>query len=184
MLNSIPPEAWTGLVGAFTGAFLSLVGSWLTSKTNIKQLKLQLSHEEKVALRSIKRERFEELYVLISHWSNELFGHYLDLTLVMKGQMDYNSYLDRIIDRGDKNEFDFNRLKMIIDIYGADLKHAFSDVLKVREEWNDLVYKHKRAYQSGEVVADYFLDDAGKIQLKLEGAVEKFRKLIAETITN
>ena len=160
------------------------MSSWLTNKTSIQQLKLQLDHEDQVVKTGKRRERLEELYLLLTHWNNYVFSDYLDLTLVMNGHMDYNGYLDRVVERGNENKFDFNRIVMILDIYGVEFKQSYFDVLSVRGEWNDLVEMHKEAYKSGDTVATHYLNDAGRIQLKLEGTIDKLKVLIAESIDN
>lgn len=180
LLAKAPSEAWVGLIGAIVGAAIGLFGSWLTSKSSIKQLRVQLEHEERVHTQNVKRERFEELYILLGHWLNAIFSKYLHLTLVMKGEIDYNQYLDTIIENGEKQSFDFQRIEMIINIYGKELRPAYENVLDARTKRNDIESKHKAAYRAGEFEAGRFLKRFSAAQLELEDLTEILRKQVAD----
>jgi len=184
LVAKVPSEAWIGLIGAVVGAVLSLLGSWLTSLSSIKQLKLQLSHQERVEHERAKQERLEELYMLIGHWSNEIFGKYLYLTLVMKGQNDYNNYLNYIIENSSNFKHDFNRIEMIVDLYGNELKEDYLNIIAIRDRWNKIESEHKKAYKSGEIEATRFLKPSADVQLEIGKAVDDFRKKIAKVVRN
>lgn len=172
-------EAIIGLIGALVGALLSLLGSWLTNATSIKQLTLQLEHSERSEKARSRRERLEELYVLIGHWSNLLSSDFLYLSLVMKNEIDYNSYLDEINNRGVKH--DLARLGMIVDIYGFDLKTEFAALLSMADEWRAVTQAFKKAYQSGED-GRRFLKPSMEVQLKIESSVAEFRSKVASVV--
>ena len=95
--QSAPSEAWIGLAGVLFGSLLTTFGVWLTNRANARQIKQQLEHEEKLNNKRIAKERLEELYVLVCGWLNNFFGYYMSLSLVMKGEITYNQYLDLII---------------------------------------------------------------------------------------
>ena len=180
LLAKAPSEAWVGLIGAIIGAALSLLGSWLHSKSSIKQLRIQLEHEERVQNQNVKTERFEELYILLGHWLSGFFSNYLNLTLVMKGEIDYNEYLDKVIANGERQGFDFNRIEMIIDIYGKELRPAYEKLLEARTKRNDIEFEHKAAYKAGELEARRFIKPFSDAQIKLEELTEALRKKVAE----
>lgn len=94
-LSKAPSEAWVGLLGVIIGAVLSIIGVWLTNRASIKQLNTQLEHEKSVKADALKREKLEELYILVDNWLGGVFSHYIKLTLVMRGEIDYNQYLDK-----------------------------------------------------------------------------------------
>lgn len=148
-LSSAPSEAWVGLVGVIIGAVLSTFGVWLTNRAGLKQLQIQLGHQKAEDKISIKRERLEELYILTDKWLGVFTNQYLRLSLVMKGQIDYNQYLDMVIEEGKSSQAEFVRLKMILDIYGQELKNDFKLIFDCREEINNLISKHKERYRNG-----------------------------------
>ena len=94
-LSKAPSEAWVGLLGVIIGAVLSIIGVWLTNRASIKQLNTQLEHEKSVKADALKREKLEELYILVDNWLGGVSSHYIKLTLVMRGEIDYNQYLDK-----------------------------------------------------------------------------------------
>lgn len=180
LLAKAPSEAWIGLLGVIIGAALSLLGSWLTNKSNIKQLQIQLKHDEQVKNKNLKRERFEELYILLEHWSNRIFSNYLFLDLVVKGQMDYNAYLDKITENTEKQ--DFKRIEMIINIYGKELKKAYKNVLISLEEYNKIKQEHKKAYENGELTAIHFGKSLTDAQMKIVELKEVLKKQVADAV--
>lgn len=98
----------------------------------------QLMHQESQSLRTAKRERLEELYVLVTKWVQSFNGQALQLSLVMQGHISYNEYLDGVLD-DDEDDVDFGRLQMIVDIYGEELGKGFQGLLKCREEINEII---------------------------------------------
>ena len=178
MLQTVTSEAWVGLAGVLFGSLLTTLSVWLTNRANFKQLQQQLVHEEKLASGRVKKERLEELYILICHWNNIFFGNHLQLTLVMRGKLSYNEYLDNIISSGSQS-VDFNRISMIIDIYGGEFKEAYLKVLGIRDEINDIESLHKKSYLKGQP-GNLFLKPAGDAQLKLAKACDELKVLVSD----
>lgn len=182
VLENTPSEAWVGLAGVLFGSLLTTFGVWLTNRANTKQLKQQLEHDEKLSSQRIAKERLEELYVLVCRWLNVLFGNYLNLTLVMKDEIDYNQYLDTFLKSENKN-FDFSRLEMIIGIYGVELKELYEQAIQARSLVNTIVAEHKAAYKRGESGLR-FLEPFTSAQIQLEDACERLKLAIANSARN
>jgi len=179
-VSVIPPEAWIGLAGILIGAIISIFGVWLTNRSNINQLRMQLVHERASRAEDTKKERLEELYILVGHWLNRIFGNYISLSMVMQGKLDYNQHLDQVIKSGNKQGHDFNRLEMIIDVYAHALKPAYEKVLEAISELNEVSLEHKHAYEQGNIDGDKFLKPYTSAQLKVESLGEVLKKEIAE----
>ena len=184
ILSKAPSEAWVGLLGVVVGASLSILGVWLSNRSNIKQLTIQLQHEKDTNAVALRREKLEELYVLVDKWLSGIFSHYLNLTLVMRGEIDYNQYLDQVIEHGKENTVDFSRLGMIVDIYGHELQTSYQKIMEAREELNKISAAHKHAYKSGDIDGIKYLKPYTDAQLKLEELTEHFKKEIAEHAKN
>ena len=180
ILAKAPSEAWVGLLGVVVGALISIFGVWLTNRSSVAQLRIQLEHERKVKVESIRRKKFEELYILVDKWLHGIFSNYLELTMVMRGEIDYNQYYDRIIEAGNKIGVDFSRLGMIVDIYGHELEPSFKKIMDARTELNKISAAHKRAYKSGDIDGERFLKPFTDAQVKIEDLTESFKKEIAE----
>jgi hypothetical protein len=181
MLETIvkaPPEAWLALVGVVVGSALAIFGGWLTSLTSIKSLKMQLAHESQLERSRVQRERLEELYVLSGHWVNAMVSHALTLVSVMEGKIDYNQYLDLFIADNKQQRYDYNRIQMIVDIYGDDLKVAYKEIVTANEELNAISAAHKAAYRRGEP-GQAFIKPHIAAQLKVDAAGNAFRKAVA-----
>jgi len=172
-----------GIAGVLVGALLGLLGVLLANRSNLTRLKLQMEHERQSKSSDIKRERLEELYVLLSHWINMFFNHYFKLTLVMRDEMDYNQYLDEIINSGNKNKTDFQRMEMIINIYGHELLPNYNQVLECREKVNDIAATHKSDYKKG-LNGTKYLKPYTAAHQKLDKSVEQLKNQISELAKN
>jgi len=179
-VSVIPPEAWLLFVGVFIGAIISIVGVWLTNRSNINQLRMQLVHERTSRVKDTKKERLEELYILVGHWLNAIFSNCISLSMVMQGKLDYNQHLDRV-KSFDVQGYDFNRLEMIINVYAHELKVAYEKVLEARTELNEISLKHKDAYMQGDTDGKRFLKPYVLAQVKVESLGEALKKEIAES---
>ena len=169
-------EAWLGVMGVVVGALLSIFGTWLTMRSNLQQAKLKLEYERKVSQGNLRRERLEELHVLVSAWGKEFFSNYMSLDLVMKGHQSYNDYLDDFISK--ERNVDFSRIEMIVDIYGRGLLERYGDVLEARYEVNKVNGAHKNAYRRGES-GEKFVGPAADAQLRLGDTIEELKLAIA-----
>lgn len=179
-ISSAPSEAWLGLLGVVFGSLLTTFGVWLTNRANRGQLRLQLEHEERIQRQRLAKERLEELYVLVCHWCNAMFGDNVHLQLVMKGHIDYNQYLDTVINTKSSDAADFSRLEMIVGIYGGQVQAAYDATLKVREKLNDIKADHKAAYRRGES-GQAFLKPFSDVQLEFIKASDVLKAEITRT---
>ena len=83
IIKLIDMKSWVGLIGVLFGAMLGLSGVLFANRSSFQRLKLQLDTEKERAHAQVKREKLEELYVLLSQWGNMFFSNGLKLTLVM-----------------------------------------------------------------------------------------------------
>jgi hypothetical protein len=175
-LKSVPSEAWIGLAGVVFGSLLTTFGVWLTNRSNLSQLQKQLQHEDKRINGRVSKERFEELYILVSSWLNGFFVDYLHLISVMRDQITYKEYTDIVIKAGSVT--DFSRIEMIVGIYGGDITEAFNRVLALRAPRNAIITEHKFTYERGGS-GTQFIEPFTAAQTALEDACEELKLAIA-----
>jgi len=178
ILAKAASESWVGLSGVLFGSLLTTFGVWLTNNANSKRQMQQLAHEERMSSQRIKKERLEELYILVCHWGNLFFSQYMSLKLVMDGHIDYNEYLERT-SATDLKGFDFSRIEMIIDIYGVQLGKAYELVMEARSDINKINAEHKLAYQRG-VSGAIFKEPAADAQMAFGEACDELKRVISE----
>lgn len=184
IMSKIPPEAWLGILGVLVGAIISIFGVWLTNVSNSKQLRIQLLHEKISHENSIKRERLEELYVLVGHWLNGLASNYLSLSMVMQGKLDYGQHSDLAIKDGEKIKYDFNRLEMIMGIYAHELLPYYQKVIEARTELNKISIEHRHSYDQGDIEGSRFLKPYTAAQLVIEEHGGLLKEKIAKHAKN
>ena len=179
VVSGAPAEAWLALVGVLTGALLTSVGVWLTNRANLKQLRIQLEHQTQHERMQSRRDRLEELYVLVGNWSRAFLGNALALVSVMEGKIDYNAYLDFMLKDEGGAKYDYNRLEMIADVYGGEtLREPYKQLLAARDSVNKIVADHKKAYKRGEPGAS-FIKPYLSAQRDFNKAAEQFKEGIA-----
>lgn len=132
-LSNTPVEAWQGLIGAIAGGLLTFIAVSQTNKSNreSQQLQLELQRQQH------HRERLEELYILVSEWSHGIRNSNAHMSLLMQGLIHPQEYLDSI--NAPENEVDFNRVEMLVGIYGDSVKTAFKEVLTIRDDMSKVL---------------------------------------------
>lgn len=179
-IMSIDVNTWMGLVGVLAGALLGLIGVFVANHSSLARLQLQLKQEQQRHHSQVKREKLEELYILLSHWVNMFFSHHFKLALVMEGKIDYNQYLDEIISDGADNKVDFQRIEMILNIYGRELLPSYQKVLEWREKVNEIAAAHKLDYKMGNTNGEKYLGTSVAVHKELEKSVMSLKKELAE----
>lgn len=121
------------LLGAIIGFLSSIAKDHFMEKNKRKYKEIEL-----------KREKAEELYLLLTEWSNMFFSNSNHLSLVMKGDIDYNQYLDYIIER---DKVDFKRIEMLTNVYFKNLLPFYKLIEKDREILNNFEYEYRSIYE-------------------------------------
>jgi hypothetical protein len=135
--------AWGGAL--LTGLF-AVLGVWISNRSSIKQLKLRLQHERDRDARDALRQRVEELYTLISTWSNELVTHYLPYLRVMDGELTYNQALDITIKRG--APVDSMRMFTLAELYFPSTQGRLAALMFTRDKAAQIQNDFKEIYKT------------------------------------
>jgi hypothetical protein len=168
------------LIPAAVGACLALLASYLTNRSNAARLILQLQHERSTRVADLRREHAEELFTLAEHWLTGLTLHLITHSKVMSGELTYDQANDLTIERGAKDSnVNVSRLEMLIKFYFPSLLPAWNRVVEMRDEANELINAHKRAYRRGRA-EDKYLEPLISIIRRLPEANENLRLRIIE----
>lgn len=124
-LNMEALASWQTFIGTILGACVAFAGVWWSSRTSLKQHKLQQEHEEKLQRQQIFRERLEELYGLLGQLDNYVTAEVLDVRLLVEGLITDEDYLKRHPLTEIGNSTEQTRLEMIVGIYGKGFKNAY-----------------------------------------------------------
>lgn len=181
-LSKVPSEALVGLVGVMLGAVISIFGVWITNRSCISQLRIQLEHEKNTTESTLQREKLEELYLLLDKWLNALFGQSRTLLLVMKGDLDYNQHLDIIIEDDKEKSVDFGRLRMIANIYGHALQPSYQKIINAKTVLNKIEDAHMHSYKIGDIDGRIYIKSYTDARNTLENLTLSFMKEVADHI--
>ena len=180
LLQAVPAEAWAGLSGVIIGALMSILGTWLSSRASLNQLKAQLQFDKEQATRELNRNRLEELYTGINEWSNNIANNYLTLMMVMDEKLTYNQYLDKIIEYDKSRKYDFGRLEMIIKVYGTDFISLYENAISARSILNEIAIAFRQSYLSGNPEGSKFVNNYIAAQKTFEAKNKALLDKIAE----
>ena len=169
MLFSI--EFLSGLIGVIIGALISLVGVVISNRAGIKQLQLQLSHEKEREQSNIKKQRLEELHVLVTHWLTSLFSYYLNTRSFIEGKFDYV---------GTEQKAELQRIESIIDIYSPELRPPYDEVIDARTNMNSIALMHRREYDQGVNEGEKFLKSFDQASADIDKYGESLKAEIAQ----
>ncbi|MBL0687394.1 MAG: hypothetical protein JJV94_06180 [Sulfurospirillum sp.] len=171
-------------IGVLVGSIFTILGIFITNRANTKRVEIQHKHEKETNKENLMRDRLEELYILSDKYFNTLVSHQLPLRMVMKGEISFNDALDLQIERGKEKKFDYNRVNMIIEMYFNELQEPYSEVLKIRDELNNISEGYKNQYKTGDYDGRKWLD---LFQPKLELLTQKtgnFKNKLTKFIKN
>lgn len=153
-LQVAPPEAWFALMGAALASASALVVVWLTNRSSIERLVIQLQHERDLKEHENTRLRHEELYVESRKYLDAMVSYFLPYRMVMKGELTFNQALDMTIQQGQSRDFQPHRVTMLIDLYFPELKPPFDEIMAVRGNLGRLVDGYKQQVKTGDPDGD------------------------------
>lgn len=155
MSNELSQSIIVGAVAILSAFIGGIIPNWIQNKNRINE---------------IKREKLEELFIETENWYNSAYSvFYLQFSLVFNGHIDWNTYLDMIVEEDKKGdhkkstiilylyfkelEQDFNRVReAVIDVntfINTDIKKLYlvgQDINSLREKYNKKVaYANKSA---------------------------------------
>lgn len=177
-------QALIAFIGVLVGSVFTILGIWITNRANLKRLEIQLKHAKETNKENLMRDRLEELYILSDKYFNTLVSHQLPLRIVMRGEMSFNDALDLHIEWGKEKKFDYQRLDMIIEMYFNELQEPYNEVLKIRDELNNISEGYKNQYKTGDYDGKRWLDLFQPKLEQLTQETENFRKKLTELTKN
>ncbi|MFJ3413738.1 hypothetical protein [Pseudomonas protegens] len=122
ILEKVPTEAWVTLFGVLLGSLLTILGVWLTNRSNEKQSLARMHHEEKIDNFKVRRERLEELYILVSSWHDQVMKEVNSFRrLIGRGEF------ERVEELFGKPFYDLprDRVEMIVYMYGDKVRDTY-----------------------------------------------------------
>lgn len=170
----------TALGAATITGLVAIFSSFLASSNSIKVQNLQREHDSETKKKSFMLERGEELFVSINKFATQTAVVHLPLYAVMKGELTYNHYLDHLISRTKKIDYDPTRIELLIQVYFPELSREYDIIRGKIDELNDVIERHKCTYKdSGGEEAPQFILPLQESQLTLENEFENLKSKIA-----
>ena len=146
MIPESQPSCWASSAG---GATIALTGVLVTSMLNwiFRKQDRRWRLEDEARLRDI--ERGEELYSLLHLWSITAYAGFMAYLRVMKGEIDYNSALDIVIESGKRNQKDFERIDLLFSVYFPDLHEKWKSAKEFVHISSSIESRFREKYKRG-----------------------------------
>lgn len=184
LIKEVDLKLFLPLLGVVIGGIFTLLGVVIANKSSETRLKIQIESEHHKKQIQLKREKLDNLYILLTNWRNMFFSYTMNISLIMEGKINYNEHLDRVI-KGDFNDnIDFQRLEMIVNIYIPELLPNFNNVLELREKIMNVRDQHKKDYSSGKVNGEKYISPLMDAYSNFDSEIEKLRANIAKLALN
>lgn len=170
------------LFGAIMGALITLFGVWLSNRSSVRVLRMQLQHERDEKQRDKTRERHEQLYIESRRYFGDIVSYFLPYRSVMRGDMTYNQALDMTI-AGGKSNSDANRVFMLVDFYFPEFREDLQEVVRVRDQLNKIMGGFKEQYRTGDTDGTRWLELFQPAFEELAQKMEAFEERVAQQRT-
>jgi len=134
------------------GAAVALVAVYFTNKGNLDRLKVQHSLDHEATKRQIKREKLEDLYLLVREWSKAADGFFSDVGAAMEGKKQLKDASKKLVEqyKDDKsNKIDLARIEMIVHVYLPQVRESFNALEDSRDELGRLLNVFEERVKSG-----------------------------------
>lgn len=123
---------WTSVVTAFIAASSTLIAVFITNWFNSKQTRLNLELVRDQKMLELRLHKLEDLYLLFEQWTTYLSSTYLIYSHAYTGQLNYTQVLDMINKKSEKENIDFHKIQMLLNIYFSELRENYEKVMLAR----------------------------------------------------
>ena len=160
------------ILGAIVGFIVSIMKDFL-----LENKKKKLKQEE------IRRDKLEELYIIVGNWSTALLGNSLTFLAVLNARIEYPKYSELTANMT-TSKYDFNRLEMILNIYAINLKPLYKEVLEARSKINTIQGKYINQYRHGDSNGKHFVNEYTDAQNNFENLTKLLKQEIANLVVS
>lgn len=110
----------------------TLLGIYFTNKFNSKQAKVNLEFTRDQKMVELRLQKLEELYLLFEQWEAFLSSTYLIYSHVYIGKLNYTQVLDMVNNKSEKENVDFHKIQMLVNIYFSEIRDDYEKVIATR----------------------------------------------------
>ena len=139
-ISNVSGNAWLMLIGtlggAIIGGFMTILGAFITNRSNYKNLITQLEKTESAEKTKRILDRKEDLFLIMSHAIASTNFKTLLMVSTASGKISYDQYLDQSIS-SQKKDIDFFKIDMIITLYFPSTNDEYIKLKSVRNKIDD-----------------------------------------------
>lgn len=163
------------------GGSLALFGVLITNLYNWTLHKSKLDNENNKELHKERKANGEELFSLFSTQQYLMSANIMTLLSVMEGKLNYNQYLDAIIEDSKSEKFDSSIIELITKAYFEKIIPDYEEVRRSFSEINLIISQHKAVYiQNG--LGGEFRPLLSEASIKFESRAVAFKQAIIKEL--
>ena len=163
------------IIIALTSGGFALLGSWLSSRSSVRQQHTRFDHEKLMRQDELRLTRLEELYSLADKWGNVVVYHNLLYRRAMDGDLSYNQVLDIIINSSDSN-FDACRMTTLAHLYFPESHQALTKVMQARDDAAQIQTLFKEQYKQDGRPNKKHSNQLTNVLGEFDNALEQYKK--------
>lgn len=170
------------ILPALVGGAVAIVASHFTFRSTLKANEQKVKLDAKKELAQLRLSKGESLYFEISKFIAEFLGKTLYLDLVMRDKIDYNTYLDEIIESSKNQKSDGHKVEMLTFVYFPELSQEYIKIKEQLSKIYEIKRLHKMCYNEGGEHSK-FLQEFTLHNTTLEELNEDFKKILAQNLS-
>lgn len=129
------------VIGATMAGVVALVLAIMNNRGSDARLKMQQDHELARENQRVSRDRMEELYVLVGHWTTLLQQNAILGLRLAKGNLTLSQYRDQQIEAARGSDVQAPRMNLLLGVYGSpQVMAAYKEVEDARNAFSTAIY--------------------------------------------
>lgn len=170
-LTGLSPQLLVALITAIITASVTLLSVFLSHLGQSYREKSQHERSHKKQKEELKRSKLEELYSVFSRWEADALSTYTLFIPVLSGTMSEKDALDISGKNRLSNSGDFQKIKMLTNLYFPETSKGLDAVLMTRDEVSKFIGKNRSQHSS---VSEFI-----ESQEKFERSCNEFKNKLA-----
>jgi hypothetical protein len=131
---------------------------------------------------SLRLEKGEELYALISQWSQSLLANCLPFLMVMRGRITMSDALDINSKNPLPAGFQFERIEMLIDVYFPSARYHYEKCIAARTALNRVYANFDQAARNSSLGMEAHIDPYVSAQNDFNSASSQLKKSVRDEL--
>jgi hypothetical protein len=176
---------WQTLISGLLPLLGVLLGGFAAHRFTVRRERETRENARRANAAALRREKGEELYALVSEWSEFLMLNCMPFIRFMEGKLSVDEAVDQQTKRLSEVKSDFGSITMLIKVYfpasEEDYKSCLAELIELREIESSLVRDACRGKEPDSslilkymLVRNEFIKESGKLKRSIRDELRKY----------